>query len=192
MKNLIPSEIQRLLAVIRPRSPFGARDHALVRLAFATGLRVGELVALDVGLVWASGRPRSWLDLPARLCKGHRSRRVALSPAAQQAVSDLVAFLVVRGLPASPESPLLCNRFGRRLPDREVQKLMQHLREAAQLEWRATPHSLRHGFASRLAAAGVNLRIIQQLLGHQRLSSTEIYLHCQPEELVEAVGVIEF
>jgi integrase/recombinase XerC len=191
VRNLVPSEIQRLLAVIPERSPFGARDHGLVRLIYFTGLRVGELVGLDVGLVWAYGQPKSELELPARLCKTARSRRVPLEPEAQQAIRDLVAFLVLRGFSTAPASPLLTDRHHRRLPAREVQRAMQKYRELAELAFRATPHSLRHGMATELVRQAVPIRSVQQLLGHKRLSSTEVYLHSQPAELREAVSQLK-
>ena len=191
MRNVIPTEIRRLLAVIPLRSPFGARDHAMIRLIYFAGLRVGELVGLEVEMVWAAGQPRSWLELPARLCKSGRSRRIPLEPEAQQAIRELIAFLAQRGFSTAAEAPLLTDRRHRHLPTREVQRSMQRYRLQASLEVRATPHSLRHGFATELVIEGVPLRSVQQLLGHKRLSSTEVYLHSQPEELREAVSKLK-
>ena len=191
MKLVIPPEIRQLLAVIPLRSPFGQRDHAMIRLTYLVGLRVGELVALAVGWVWANGQPKSWLELPASVCKTARSRRIPLSAEAQQAVRDLVAFLEARGFSTAPASPLLTDRYHRQLSTREVQRAMQRYRELARLEVKATPHSLRHGFASELVLQGVPVRSVQQLLGHKRLSSTEVYLHSQPEELRQAVSRLQ-
>ena len=78
---------RQLLGVISPRSPFGARDHALIRLFTHTGLRVAEITGLDVGHVFDQA-PRHWLDLPASICKGNRSRRIPLSGTARQAIQD--------------------------------------------------------------------------------------------------------
>jgi len=179
----------RLLSAISLRSPFGARDHALIRFDLLTGLRVGELVALDVGHVWRpEGGPRDWLDLPASACKGQRGRQIPLCLDAQQAVRDLVAFLRLRGFSTAAGAPLLTDRRHRRLAAREVQRAVQRYRERAGLDVRVTPHTLRHTFASRLVDAGVNPRAIQVLLGHECLSSTEVYLHNRPAALVEAVG----
>ncbi len=191
MRNVIPNEIRRMLAVIPTRSPFGERDHAMIRLTYFAGLRVGELVRLWIGLVWANGQPRSWLELPASICKTARSRRIPLSAEAQQAIRELVAFLAERGFCTAPEAPLLTDRRHRQLPEREVQRAVQQYREQAELELRATPHSLRHGFATELVGQGVPLRSVQQLLGHKRLSSTEVYLHSQPEELCLAVSKLK-
>ena len=108
-----------------------------------------------------------------------------MSAAARRAVTDLVDFLKMRGFQSHPDSPLLQDRQHRRLPVREVQRLVQKYREAAGLDVRATPHSLRHSWASQLARAG-SLRAVQQMAGHKSIASTEIYLHTQPHELMAA------
>lgn len=186
MRILQPTHTCQMLACIRPSSPFGARDHALIRLFSQTGLRVSEMVGLDVGHVFYKGAARRQLDLPAAACKGHRSRVIPLNQTARQAIQDLVDFLVMRGFQTGPDCPLLQDRRHRRLPVREVQRLVQTHRQAAGLDIRATPHSFRHGLASQLASK-VSLRIIQQILGHRFLTSTEVYLHNQPDDLMAAV-----
>ena len=75
----------RLLSAISLQTAFGARDHALIRLALQTGLRVSELTGLDVGLVWGPDGARHWLDLPHAIAKNHKSRRIPLSAAARRA-----------------------------------------------------------------------------------------------------------
>ena len=189
MRILQPQATRQMLAAVRPRSPFGARDHALIRLFAQTGLRVGEMVGLDVGHVFSNGTAHHQVDLPAAACKGHRSRVVPLNEAARQAIHDLVDFLVMRGFQTTPDSPLLQDRRHRRLPVREVQRLVQLHRQAAGLDIRATPHSFRHAFATQLASK-VSLRLVQQLLGHRFLASTEVYLHSQPGQLAQAVGLL--
>lgn len=188
MRILTPAATRQLLAQIPQRSPFGARDHAVIRLFAQTGLRVGEMVGLNVGDVYHK-MPFDQVDLPAAICKGHRSRVIPLNPAARQAVQDLVDFLKMRGFQANADSPLLQDRRHRRLPVREVQRLVQVYRQAAGLTVRATPHTFRHSFASHLATR-VSLRIVQQLLGHRFLASTEVYLHTQPNQLAQAVATL--
>lgn len=188
MRILTPSATRQLLAQIPQRSPFGVRDHALIRLFAQTGLRVGELTGLDLVHVYDHQvGPRHWLDLPAAICKGHHSRRIPLNDAARQAVLDLVDFLKMRGFQTQPHSPLLQDRRHRRLPVREVQRLVQGYRQLAGLDLRVTPHSFRHGWASQLARR-TSLRVVQQLLGHRFLGSTEVYLHNQPDDMVQAVA----
>lgn len=189
MRIIQPSHTRQMLAKIRLRSPFGLRDHAVIRLFSQTGLRVGEMVGLDVGHVFCDGAARHQLDLPATICKNHRSRVLPLNDSARQAIHDLVHFLLMRGFQTAPDSPLLQDRRHRRLPVREVQRLVQTHRQAAGLDIRATPHSFRHGFATQLASK-VSLRIVQQLLGHRFLASTETYLHNQPDQLTQAVTAL--
>jgi len=93
----------------------------------------------------------------------------------------------MRGFQTQPHSPLLQDRRHRRLPVREVQRLAQSYRQVAGLDLRVTPHSFRHGWASQLARR-TSLRVVQQLLGHRFLGSTEVYLHNQPEDMVQAVA----
>jgi len=161
----------------------------VIRLLSQTGLRAGELVGLDVCHVFRDGAARHQLDLPAAICKGHRSRVLPLNDSARQAIHDLVDFLVMRGFQTGPDCPLLQDRRHRRLPVREVQRLVQTYRQAVGLDIRATPHSFRHAFASQLASK-VSLRIVQQLLGHRFLTSTETYLHNQPAHLAAAVACL--
>jgi integrase/recombinase XerD len=139
--------IDRLLAVIPERSPWGLRDHAMIRLALYTGLRVAELTGLTIQDVYTD-TPRKMLDLPYKIAKGRRSRRINLSEKAQTAIQDLVDFLHLRGLNTQPDAPILQDRRHQKLPPREVQRAIQKYREIANLDLDITPHSLRHAFAT--------------------------------------------
>lgn len=189
----IPNEIQtyKLLGGINLKKPFGPRDHAMIRLALHTGLRVSELTGLDVGHAWALGAPRAWLDLPADICKGHRSGQLPLNPQARRAIAELVRFLSARGFSTEPSAPLLTDRHHRRLPVREVQRSLQAYREIAGLDVRITPHSLRHSFTSRLVEKGANLGQVQHLARHKLLTTTQVYIHTQPDDLVETVCLLQ-
>ena len=185
MRILLPSQEQRLLSVIRPREPFGARDRALIILALHTGLRSHELTALDVGhvMTW-DGFPRQWVEVVG---KGGRQRQVPLNAAARRAVIDLVHFNRSRGFAVAGESPLLVTRCHRRLPTRSLRDLIQRYRERADLDVRCSPHTFRHTFASRLAGVAP-LPVVQVALGHQRLSSTQVYTHTTPAQLAAGVA----
>ena len=102
-------------------------------------------------------------------------------------MGQLVAFLQLRGMSSAPGSPLLQDRRHHRLPVREVQRMLQLARERANLDIKATPHTLRHTFASN-AARRSSLHNVKDLLGHQSIESTEIYLHSLPEDLQAAVA----
>lgn len=184
------SHVARLLSAINLRSPFGLRDHRMILLALHTGLRVSELSGLDVAHVLAAdGQPRQFLDLPSSLAKGHKARVIPLNEAARRCVADIVSFNRSRGLPVLPGSPLLQNRSHSRLSVRAIQRLVQDYREAADLDLRVTPHSLRHRFASQLLRHG-NTREVQLLLGHTRLATTERYTHPDLDQLADAVGML--
>ena len=180
MRILLPSQEQRLLSVIRPREPFGARDRALITLALHTGLRSHELCALDVGhvMTW-DGFPRQWVEVVG---KGGRQRQVPLNTAARRAIVDLVHFNRSRGFAVAGESPLLVTRCHRRLPTRSLRDLIQRYRERADLDVHCSPHTFRHSFASRLAGVAP-LPVVQAALGHVRLSSTQVYTHTTPDQL---------
>ena len=181
MRILSPATVDQLLASIPERSPFGARDRALIIFDLHTGLRSHELVALNVGHVLTrDGSPREWLEV---IDKGGFHRQVPLNAAARQAILDLVQFNQSRGFSVAPESPLLVTRCHRRLPTRSLRDIIQRHREWADLDVRCSPHTLRHTFASRLAACAP-LPVVQVALGHARLSSTQVYTHTTPAQLV--------
>ena len=187
MKNLTQDQAARLLGGIRPREPFGQRDRALILLALHTGLRSMELCGLDVGHVYTGQQAREWLDLPGAIAKGGKGRLVPLNSVARQAVVELVEFNRRHGFSVAPGEPLLVTRDHRRLPTRAFRALMQRYRERVQLDVRASPHTLRHTMATRLAEEAGNLRVVQRVLGHSRLNTVEMYTHTTPEEMAQAL-----
>ena len=191
MRIVTPEQVQQLLAVIGPREPFGSRDRALIEFALHTGLRSHELCSLNVGHVltgYCQGNtwdfiPRHWLEVVG---KGRRQRQVPLNSAARKAIIDLIHFNRSRGFSVAQESPLLVTREHKRLPTRSLRDRIQRYREQADLDVRCSPHSFRHFFASRLADCA-SLPVVQTVLGHRHLSSTQVYAHTTPEQL--RVGV---
>jgi site-specific recombinase XerD len=190
MRVLHPREVQQLLQAVNRRAPFGERDHAMLALALHTGLRVSELVGLDIRHVAHDGQPRQALHLPSELGKGGRERILPLNDVARRAVAVILDFNRRRGFSTAADRPLLVNRKHDRISVRYVQRLMEATREKAGLDVQATPHTLRHSFASRVACKTGNLRVVQQLLGHKRLSTVEIYTHPTREELEAAVALL--
>ncbi len=168
---LTVDEVTRWLAVPQADSPKGLRDRAIFETLYASGVRVSELVGLNV----------RDLDLSAAQCrvigKGDKERIVLLG---QPAVAALIRYLA-RGRPALARSAsgdaLFLNRFGRRLSTRSVDELVRRAGIAAGIEKTVTPHVLRHTFATHLLDGGADLRTIQELLGHERLTATQIYTH---------------
>lgn len=171
-------EMERLLAAPAADTPIGRRDRALLETLYATGLRVSELVSLDVDQVTDTDEIRV-------VGKGRKERLVFLGNAAQAALREYLS----RGriaLAAPREEPaLFLNRQGARLTDRSVRRLVHKYALAACARHGLSPHSLRHSFASHLLEAGADLRTIQELLGHASLATTQIYTHVSPGRLQE-------
>lgn len=145
--------------------PQGHRDQAIFELFYSSGLRVGELISLDVGS----------LDLAQQLVrvlgKGNKERLVPIGKVAIRAIQE---YLESRCRPAA-EAPLFLNARNGRLTARSVQRLMKKYLLLSGLRPDASPHSLRHSFATHLLDGGADLRAIQELLGHASLSTTQKY-----------------
>ena len=184
------NQIQKLLSGVNLQSPFGRRDYLLILFLFHTGLRIGEACRLTVNLVAHQGTPREELHLPAHLTKTRKARVIPLNDIAQACVAKLLAFNADRGFSIAPLAPLFVWKNHRKLPPREAQRILQNLREKVGLSAKATPHTLRHSFASELVRAGVTLPTVKSLLGHQRLSSTQIYTHTSNQERKNAVALL--
>ncbi len=145
----------------------GTRDQAIFELIYSSGLRVGELTALDVCSVDLSQQ------LVRAVGKGNKERLVPIGTIAVQAIQN---YLDSRGMPAGDE-PLFLNKQNGRLTARSVQRLMKKYLLLCGLRTDASPHSLRHSFATHLLDGGADLRAIQELLGHASLSTTQKYTH---------------
>lgn len=153
-------------------SPAGSRDTAILELLYATGARVAELCGLDwadLDRVGASIRVRG---------KGAKERIIPVGDAALRA---LEAYLRARG---DGDGPLFRNLRGGRLTVRSVHRIVKARSRAAGLTRRVTPHTLRHTFATHMLDAGADLRLIQDLLGHSRLSTTQRYTHVGADHLM--------
>ncbi|HET9622548.1 MAG TPA: tyrosine-type recombinase/integrase [Kofleriaceae bacterium] len=169
------------------------RDTALLELLYGTGLRVSELCALDLGDIdrgrYASALPgeqvpsgRATPMLLVRRGKGNKSREVPIGGAADEA---LAAYLPARQQLAATGAALFVNAAGQRLTPRSVQRLTKRWTIAGGVHAAATPHALRHSFATHLLDEGVDLRAIQELLGHASLASTQIYTKVSLDHLMK-------
>jgi integrase/recombinase XerC len=153
----------------------GARDAALLTLLYGAGLRISEALGLKRG------------DVPLAenltvLGKGRKERSVPVLPLVALALSDYAAKVPFTG---APSSPLFLSRRGRPMSAREAQGLMQRLRGQLGLPEKATPHALRHSFATHILQGGGDLRSLQELLGHASLSTTQIYTAMDTRQLLE-------
>ncbi|MFP4145245.1 MAG: tyrosine recombinase XerC [Phycisphaeraceae bacterium] len=189
LPKAIPVEqVERLLASPDNGETLGARDRAILETLYSTGVRVSELVDLD----------RSDLDLSLQTLhvrgKGKKERIVPLGSHALAAIRHYLTLLEpdrrFRKLRdqsmIAPSVPLFVNKNGGRLSSRSVRrKLDKYLRDAG-LDPSISPHTLRHSFATHLLDNGADLRSVQELLGHQSLSTTQIYTHLSSIRLREA------
>jgi integrase/recombinase XerC len=155
-----------------------ARDAAVLALLYGSGLRISEALGLKRGEMPAPGRG----DAITVTGKGNKQRMVPLLAQVTQLIADYVA-ICPYDLPA--EGPLFVGARGGPLSPRILQLVMERLRGALSLPDSATPHALRHSFATHLLARGGDLRAIQELLGHASLSTTQIYTAVDTERLLE-------
>jgi integrase/recombinase XerC len=157
------------------------RDVAMLELLYGTGLRVSEACGLDVEDI-----DRDRYNTPMLLVrrgKGNKSRQVPVGGAADRALG---AYLPARrALGASERGALFVNAGGERLTPRSVQRMVKRWTIAGGIHATATPHGLRHSFATHLLDEGVDLRAIQELLGHASLSSTQIYTKVSLDHLMK-------
>ncbi|HHK73821.1 MAG TPA: tyrosine recombinase XerC [Rhizobiales bacterium] len=155
-----------------------ARDLAVLMLLYGAGLRISEALGLN-----RHEAPEMSEDSPLRILgKGGKTRLVPVLAPVRRAIHDYLE-ACPHDLPA--EGPLFVGVRGKRLGSRAVQALMQRLRSALGLPATATPHALRHSFATHLLAGGGDLRSIQELLGHASLSSTQIYTEVDAQRLLD-------
>jgi len=171
-------------------APFGRRDYLLILFLYQTGLRVGECSGLVVHHVYSGGQAREWLHLPAPICKGPRGRVVPLNATARACVEKLIQFNRDRRFSVAPAAPLFQHRKHGPLSIRSIQKLIKRYREIADLDLRATPHTLRHSFASQLLASGGSLVSAQKILDHRRIASTQIYSHASLEQMKKDAAML--
>ena len=173
---LDPDTTARLLEDI-PQTPLQWRDRALYELIYSSGLRLSEAVGLDVAdLDLAAGEVRV-------VGKGGRMRQV---PVGRKACEALGTWLALRA-PSVPstQTALFVNHRGARLGARSVQRLLTQRAITRGLAQHVHPHMLRHAFATHLLESSGDLRAVQELLGHQRLSTTQIYTHLDFQHLTQ-------
>ena len=151
-------------------TPLDRRDHAVLELLYAAGLRVSELCGLDRDDVDLRGRTVTVLG------KGSKQRRLPIHEAAAAALQDWLAH--GRGDLDGPPEAVFVNRRGARLGPRDVRRILD--RRAASP---THPHALRHTYATHLLDGGADLRVVQELLGHSSLATTQVYTHVSKERL---------
>ncbi|HHG3227592.1 TPA: tyrosine recombinase XerC [Vibrio parahaemolyticus] len=176
-KNLDVDEVNQLLEVNKD-DPLAIRDRAMMELMYGAGLRLAELVSVDVRDVQLrSGELRV-------IGKGDKERKVPFSGMATEWVGK---WLRVRGDLAAPGEPaLFVSKLGTRISHRSVQKRMAEWGQKQSVASHISPHKLRHSFATHMLESSNNLRAVQELLGHENISTTQIYTHLDFQHLAQA------
>ncbi len=183
-KAITVEEIEKLLSAPDDSNLLGARDRAILETLYSTGIRVSELVGIN----------RGDIDDPGEALivrgKGRKERIVPLGSHALRAlrhyVSILDADLRQAGLSPDPVAPLFVNKHGTRLSTRSVRRKVTKYLTQIGLDPEISPHTLRHSFATHLLDNGADLRSVQELLGHQSLSTTQVYTHLTTQRLRNA------
>jgi integrase/recombinase XerC len=168
---LTTEEVTRLLEAPDSSTPLGQRDRAFMELLYASGLRVSELVSLDLEQVNLDTREiRVW-------GKGSKERMVLMGEPAARALTDYINEGRPELMDKKKNSAVFLNYNGGRLSKRSVQSILEEYAQKAGIGKRVHPHMLRHTFATHLLDGGADLRVVQELLGHASLSSTQVYTH---------------
>ncbi len=175
-------EIDAMVGCIDMSAPEGLRNRAIIETMYGCGLRVSELVGLQMSLVYADE------EFVVVRGKGDKQRLVPISQVALELigryVSEVRSHLVVK---RGCEDILFLNRRGGQLSRQMVFIIIKRLCELAGIHKTVSPHTLRHSFATHLLEGGANLRAIQQMLGHESITTTEIYVHIDRSRLRQEI-----
>ena len=174
-------EIDNMLSCIDLSSNEGQRNRAIVETLYGCGLRVSELVNLEINKIFFD---EEYIIVTG---KGDKERLVPISPVA---VNEIKLYLDDRSklnIKPGEENILFLNRRGRRLTRVMIFYIIKQLAELAGIRKEISPHTLRHSFATHLLEGGANLRAIQQMLGHESIATTEIYIHIDRTRLRDEI-----
>jgi integrase/recombinase XerD len=176
---LAADEVVRMLDAPSADDPAGVRDRAILELLYDCGLRVSELTGLDIERVDLEG-------LQVRVIgKGNKERRVPMTEEARERLHRYLSGPRREWSGGKPQAAVFLSQRGKRLARESVYRLVRDWAAAAGLEAHVTPHTFRHSFATHLLEGGADLRVVQALLGHASISTTQLYTHLTGERLRE-------
>lgn len=186
-RPLTELEIQNILQSFYGK--YSLRNRTLFLLGLNTGARISELLSLNVGDVWKFSRPVEIIYFQKRHTKGKLvGRQIIIRSGAQQAIFELIQWKRQQKESLAKDAPLFVSRQGGRLKRKQAHNILREVFDSCELPGHVTTHSLRKTFANYvLRASGGNIKVLQELLGHQHLSTTEAYLSFDLDELRSAV-----
>ena len=174
-------EIDRMIAQIDMSKNEGHRNRAIIEILYGSGLRVSELVNLHLSNIYLQ---EGYMRITG---KGNKQRLVPISPVATEWFQYWLQDRNLLDIKPEATDIAFVNRYGRQLTRAMIFTIVKNLAAAADIRKNISPHTLRHSFATHLLQNGADLRIIQQLLGHESISTTEIYTHVDIHDLREAI-----
>ena len=174
-------EIDSMIAQIDMSKPESHRNRAIIEMLYGSGLRVSELVNLHLSDIY---RKEGFMRITG---KGNKQRLVPISPVADQWLEYWLEDRSKLDIKAEYSDIVFLNRYGRQLTRAMIFTIVKGLAKQADIHKTISPHTLRHSFATHLLQNGADLRIIQDLLGHEDITTTEIYTHIDIQDLREAI-----
>jgi len=177
-KCLEVGQIETLLQAPDASSLLGSRDLAILETIYSAGLRVSELVGLNI---------EDLDEFSEALRIRGKGKKERLAPLGSKAIMAIDAYMEKRGpqFGVSTEGPLFINKLGQRISERSIRRKLDKYLAMAGIPIHISPHTLRHSFATHMLNAGADLRSVQELLGHESLSTTQIYTHLTTSRLKE-------
>ena len=171
------SQVRRLLEQpTKLSTPEAKRDGAMLQLLYASGMRVSELVSLNLDDITDDGYVRCF-------GKGHKERLIPIHQRAASAVEEYVKEARPRLARNDEQKALFLNRRGEGLTRQGFWQILKRYAKSAELDAEITPHTLRHSFATHMLSGGADLRSVQELLGHANISTTQVYTHLTSEHV---------
>jgi len=171
---LSEKEVEALLETPSVDEQYGIRDRAILEVVYGAGLRISELINLNLTDLNLKG---GWVKV---LGKGSKERIV---PLGREACRWVRIYLRKRRIETTDKLSLFCNRYGKRLSRQACWKIIKKYSQKAGITKKISPHTLRHSFATHLLSRDADLRFVQELLGHTNISTTQIYTHITQERL---------